>query len=352
MPDNRKKITHSKPRATEEDIRCVVAALREGRFAQGEEVAALERELCAFFGRKEAVVVSSGTAALFLSLIALGLEKNDPVVIPSFTCQSLYSAVSHAGGTPLCADAGRDNVCVTADTIMPLLGKKPRIVIVPHMFGYCADIDGIRKLGVPVIEDCAQSAGGVYQDGSMLGSKGDISVFSFYATKLIPAGEGGACLTDSSETARAIRALRNSDEQQLNRWAFNFKMPDINAALARSKLKALVGNLEERARIAERYDSVFAEKSFRLRYQAFQPVCFRYLLELDLPVDDVLKKSLDAGIDCRKPVWRPLHTELGGVCPVTESLYKSLISVPVYPGIGSDADRICGELPFILGVSD
>ena len=354
--NSKPNIPHSRPHLDAGDIAAVVKALQAGHLAQGEEVARLERDLSAIFDAAEVVVVSSGTAALYLALVALGVQKGKKVVIPSYTCPSLYAAVSHAGATPVCADTGEANVCITPATVKPLLEDAVGAIIVPHMFGFTADIKGLEALGCPVIEDCAQSAGGRYADGSLLGSKGHIAVLSFYGTKLLPAGEGGACVTRRKELAETIRLLRNCDERPLNPSAFNFKMGDLNAALARAKLQSLPAMNEHRGRIAQRYDGAFGQKTFRKKSAETQAVCFRYLVELSgvargkgKDLKSFLKQALEAGIMCRRPVWESLHAALGGKCPRTEQLQNTLVSVPLYPNLSEgEIEKICATLPKML----
>ncbi len=343
------RIPHSRPFATDSDVRCVTDALRAGRFSQGQEVAGLEQALAAAFGRKEAVAVSSGTAAVALALVALGVRAGDAVALPSYTCQNVLAAVRYADARPLCADVGKDGVCLSARTVSVLAEQRPRAVVAPHMFGYRAEIEEIMALGLPVIEDCAQAVGGLAADGTRLGAKGAMATLSFFATKLLPAGEGGACLTDDADLAATVRALRDSDKQPLRDKAFNFKMSDIAAALARAKLDALADNVATRERIAARYDKAFGPQSFRVARAAPQPVCFRYLLDAGEHLELALRRCEEAGIACRKPVWNPLHRIAGGTCPETDRRHESLLSVPIYPGLEPDeAERICHELSEIL----
>lgn len=358
-------IPHSRPHIDAGDIAAVVQALQSGHLSQGEEVARLERDLSALFDASEVVAVSSGTAALYLALVALGVQKGKKVIIPSYTCRSLYAAVSHAGATPVCADTGKNSVCITPSTVKPLMDDAVGAIIVPHMFGFTADIKGLEALGCPVIEDCAQSAGGRHADGALLGSKGHIAVLSFYGTKLLPAGEGGACVTRHKELAKTIRLLRNCDERPLNPRAFNFKMGDLNAALARAKLESLPAMNERRAFLAQRYDEAFGPQSFRKKSADPQAVCFRYLVELPSraardkrawqargkgkDLKSFLKQALEAGIMCRRPVWEPLHAGLGGKCPQTEQLQNMLVSIPLYPNLSElEVETICKTLPKIL----
>lgn len=342
-------IPHSRPEIGDAEIEAVVEALQHGRLSQGLEVAALEAELSGLFDEAEVVVVSSGTAALYLSLAALGIRTGDKVVIPSYTCNSLYAAVALAGARPICADIAEDGLSITRATVEPLLDDAAGAVIVPHTCGFLADIEAILELGSPVIEDCAQAAGGYYPDGTAVGSKGDIAVLSFFATKLLPAGEGGACITRDPDISETIRQLRNCDERPLNPKAFNFKMSDIHAALARAQLKRLSKMVKERSRIAGRYDSAFGNRSFRSKSRQTQAVCFRYIAETEGNLEELLKQSESAGIVCRRPIWRPLHHSIGGHCPETESMEQRLVSVPIYPGLSeAEIEKICTKLPEIL----
>lgn len=354
-------IPHSRPRLDESEIDAVAQAMRAGHISQGEEVARLEHDLSTMFGGAEVVVVSSGTAALFLALAAFGLRRGDRVAIPSYTCQSLYAAVAMAGGKVLCADTSAVGVCVTPDTVKPLANRGVRAVIVPHMFGFTADVKGIAALGRPVIEDCAQSAGGYYPGGERMGTAGDIATLSFYATKLLPAGEGGACITRHKRLAETIRRLRNCDERPLDPRAFNFKMGDLNAALARARLKSLAVLNARRFEIARRYDAAFGCHAFRKISDVPQAVCFRYLLDLarvpgkparavsGRQVTTFLAKALEVGIVCRRPVWEPLHLALGGRCPHAAQRHNSLVSVPLYPGLSeAEIERICETISTLL----
>lgn len=342
-------IPHSRPEITDFEIQAVIDALRHGRLSEGEEVAALEAEISAMFNNAEVVAVSSGTAALYLSLVALGVETGQKVIIPSYTCNALYAAVSHAGARPVCADVAKDGLSITHATVEPVLDNIVRAIIVPHTCGYLADIEEISKLGPPVIEDCAQAVGGYYSDGSFVGSKGDVAILSFFATKLLPAGEGGACITRNPDISRTIRDLRNCDERPLNAKAFNFKMSDVHAALARAKLRGLSAKIEERSRIAREYDVAFGNRSFRGKSGQPQAVCFRYIIDVITEIDTFLEKARSAGIMCKRPIWRPLHHSIGGNCPQTEALEKTLVSVPIYPGLTEGEIReICIKLPVLL----
>lgn len=342
-------IPHARPQVSDAEIEAVVGALRSGRLAQGEEVAQLEHAVSEWFDGAHVVAVASGTAALALSLRALDISSGGPVVVPSYTCNSLYAAVSAAGGEARCADTDAGSPCL-APAGVEERASGAEAAIVPHTFGYLADIDGVRALRLPVIEDCAHAFGGLHEDGTRIGSKGDIAIVSFYATKMVPAGEGGLCITRRGEWADRIRRLRNCDESPLDPNAFNYKMSDIHAALARARLARLANDVDERHQLARRYDDAFGEWSHRARTTGEQAVCYRYLvLPAGVP-DQFMEAALAGGITCRRPVFHPLHTSLGGSCPHTDRFHESVVSIPFYPGLGEDdVDRIFGLLPGLCG---
>lgn len=342
-------IPHSRPEVGESDIEAVAVALRKRHLSQGAEVAALERALSQRLGGAEVIAVSSGTSALYLCLLALGIHRGDKVIIPSYTCNSLYAAVTLTGATAVCADTGENSVNIDRSTAGRLVNRSTKAIIAPHMFGFQADIPSLRKLGLPVIEDCAQAFGGVYPDGTPLGTKGDLAILSFFATKLLPAGEGGACVTKSRRTAALLRQWRDCDKQLPCSKAFNFKMTDISAALARAKLPGLKAVLRRRADIAARFDRAFGSAAFRSSSAAPQAACFRYLVSAKGRIDSMIHKARSAGIICHPPVWHPLHHTLGKACPRTEILEQQLISVPIYPSLTEREIReLCTVLPSLV----
>lgn len=325
-------IPHARPVLQDQDIQAVTAALRNCQLSQGPQVAALETRLNELYPNRAAVAVSSGTAALYVALTLLDLPAGGEVIIPSYTCNALFCAIHHAGLTPVCADVDADSAVLSADTVRARISHRTVAVIVPHTFGIRAPIETIRALGFPVIEDCAQSLGGSNPDGTLLGSVGDLAVLSFFATKPIGGGEGGAILLPEKMADRA-RRLRDCDEASPDPQSFNFKMSDIHAALTDSTLSRLDHSRALREKLAERFDLVFGETALhhQLRHSKTpQALCFRYLIQTDQPAENVLRAFEAAGIRARRPIWNPLHITMGTSCPNTDALNQSLVSVPLF----------------------
>jgi dTDP-4-amino-4,6-dideoxygalactose transaminase len=223
-------IQHSKPSVDHDDIEAVVDVLNSGNIAQGEKVEEFERNVAGFIGIKHGVAVSSGTAALHLSLIGLGVGPGDEVIIPSYICTSPYLATLYVGASPVIVDIDTTDFNISKKMAKKAITPKTKAIIVPHMFGTPAELDELLDTGVPVIEDCAQSLGAIYR-GRKVGGFGKLSICSFYATKLITTGEGGMVLTNDDEIYRNISEIRQYDKKSLNTLRYNYKLTDFQAAL-------------------------------------------------------------------------------------------------------------------------
>jgi len=330
-------IPHSRPLIDQDDIKAVTEVLASGKIDQGEKVKEFEDAIARFVGRKYGIAVSSGTSALHLALLGLGVGVGDEVVMPSYVCSSLYMATSHAGATPKIADIAPEGFNVSAASAKKQLSSKTKAIIVPHMFGTPADLDELLDLEVPMIEDCAQALGAEHK-GRQVGSFGELSVFSFYATKMITTGEGGMVLTDDTELCNRIANVRDYDKKPLAPVKYNYKMTDFQAALGLSQLKKLPRFIGRRRQIASIYDERFS------KFGLFTPsahsdrrtVHYRYVLEVG-ELEQVRNQAQSKGIICEKPVSRPLNKELPMFkCPNSDRAYEQALSIPLYPSLSEN----------------
>jgi perosamine synthetase len=327
-------VPHSRPLITKEDIRAVVQVLSSGQIAQGKKVQEFEAKMASFVGSKYAVAVSSGTAALHLALLGMGIGSGDEVILPSYVCSSPYLAILYTGATPTIADISPADFNICEETARPKITLRTKAIIVPHMFGMPADISGLRDLGVPVIEDCAQALGATYQ-GKRVGSLGVSSIFSFYATKMVAAGEGGMILTNDRRIYHRVLGLRDYDKKPLDVLRFNYKMTDLQAALGIAQFKRLGAFIKRRKEIASRYSREFARCDVQLP-QAFshkKSAYYRYVVRLKDKAR-VQRESKRRGIMCENPVWKPLHRTLGqGEVPNSDYAFRHALSIPIYPAL-------------------
>jgi dTDP-4-amino-4,6-dideoxygalactose transaminase len=225
------------------DIDAAIAGVVEdGRFILGPNVTAFESEFAAYCGAAQAVGVANGTDAITLALRALGIGEGDDVVVPSFTFWASAEAIVNAGARPVFCDIDPDTFCVTADTVRAALTPSTKAVMAVHLFGNVAPVADIAALGVPVIEDAAQSAGSRTADGRP-GALGTIATFSFFPSKNLGCfGDGGAVTTDDPELAERVRVFRfhgSYDKVSYGEIGFNSRLDDLQAAILRVQLPTL-----------------------------------------------------------------------------------------------------------------
>lgn len=309
-------IPHSKPTIGPEEMAAVQRVLESGQLAQGREVAAFEEECASVVGRKHGVAVNSGTAALHLALIGMGVSTGATVAMPSYACAALAQAVAWQGAAPVICDIGEDYNLDPARVPDSVMG-----VIVPHLFGATAKLPGNPS----VIEDLAHSIGGPTGNASIL------AIASFYATKMMTTGEGGMLLTDDQGLAALARDLRDYDHRDDFQVRRAYKMTDFQAAMGRVQLKRLPEFIARRAVLAEAYDAGLAGLPVA-RPRLEDSVHFRYVIAT--PERDALAAWLgERGIGACRPVYRPAHHTLSGDCPRSERAHQENLSLPLYPAL-------------------
>jgi perosamine synthetase len=270
-------LPYSKPVLAEEDVAAAVKVLRSGWLTTGPAVPAFESELAAVAGAKHAVAVSSCTAALHVAYQTVPLRPGDEVIVPALTFAATASAAVAAGGRPVVADVGDDLNIDPADAAKRL-GPKTRAVTAVHMGGLPCDVASLEEIcrpnGLAFIQDCAHALGATY-GGEPLGGLGHAACYSFHAVKQITAGEGGAVATDDDDVATKTRLYRNhflttsaaerhgpaaDYRYDVAGLGYNYRMPDLSAALLSSQLKRFADDDARRRAAAAAYDDAFASR--------------------------------------------------------------------------------------------
>ena len=332
-------IPHSRPLLGDREARSATDVILSGQLAQGKQVEAFERDVCREVGLRSACAVSSGVAALHLALMALGVGKSDQVIVPSFVCTALLHAVRYVGAVPVVADVDPTTGNMAPEDAAKKVTSGTKAIIVAHMFGMPADIAGLSELGPPVIEDCAQSIGACF-DGRPLGTWGEAAVFSFYATKVIAAGEGGMLASNSTDLVGRALDLRDYDNRDDDAVRYNYKMTDLQAAIGRVQLSRLRSFLERRRMIAEKYDTAFRELNVGLPARCPGRIYFRYAIRLrgGAEPDLWIRKLRAKGVQSARPVYRPLHLYVGaGDCPRALDAWHRWLSIPIYPSLSDES---------------
>jgi dTDP-4-amino-4,6-dideoxygalactose transaminase len=334
-------IPHSRPTLGYEEMKRLTKVFGSAQIAQGKVVREFERAFSKKLGARYAACASSGTAALHITLLAMGIGSKDEVIIPSYVCTALLHAIKYVGATPVMAEIDPATFNIDPHDVRKRLTGRTRAVIVPHLFGLAADLEGLLALGVPIIEDCAQAVGGSYRQKS-LGTFGHASIFSFYATKVMTTGEGGMVLSSSKDLIDRIKDLREYDKRDDYKVRFNYKMTDIHAAVGLTQLDRLETFVQRRRGIAKRYDQAFEPLDLPLPPKDPGHIYFRYIIGLKKDSGPWIQSLQKKGVECARPVHFPLHRyfSLKGYTR-TEKAWEHNLSIPIYPSLSNeDADRV------------
>lgn len=300
-----------KPDIPEEALRRVADVIRSGRLVQGEYVEKFELALQEYLGTRNAVVVSSGTAALHLSLMALGLQSGDEVIVPAFTFPATANVVEVMGGKPVLVDITLDDFCIDTAQIEKAITKRTKVIMPVHEFGQPAEMNRImsiaRKYRLEVIEDAACALGAEFSH-KKVGTFGRLGCFSLHPRKMITTGEGGVVITDDDVLAEKVRSLRNhglslsGNGFDLIYAGLNYRMTDIQAALGLSQLGAIDTFAQAREQVAQMYQERLAEigwikipSSFEKRRSIYQT--YHLLLDENIRRDPLIASLKQEGIE-------------------------------------------------------
>jgi len=238
--------------------------------SEGPFVKQFEESFAQRHGRKHAIAVSSGTAALHCAVNALDLSAGDEVIIPTFTIISCVTSVIENGGTPVLVDCDPQTFNSSTEQILAAITSKTKAIMMVHIYGLPVDadpvIDKAKDLGIKIIEDTAEVIGLDYKDRPC-GALGDISVFSFYPNKHVTTGEGGMILTNDDHVAKLCKGSRNlgfieSKRFYHNRIGWNFRMTNIQAALGVAQLEKLDETIDLKRNIGKKYNKLLRDSPF------------------------------------------------------------------------------------------
>jgi dTDP-4-amino-4,6-dideoxygalactose transaminase len=331
------RIPHSRPSLTQAEVRALARVLASCQLGYGSTVHRFEEALCKFVGLPYAIAVVSGSAAIQLALVSMGVRPTDTVALPTYCCAAILNAVHHVGAKPLLVDIDPRDFNISLGSLRRAIARTKRIraIIVPHMFGTPAPIGQICRLGIPVVEDCAMALGGRDGRGRLLGTIGEVCVSSFYATKLMTTGTGGAILTRDSSIAEDVSDLVRYDNRQDYRPRYNYSMGALQAALGIVQLRRFSRFLKRREQIARLYYRGLAGLPIRLPVRDKARLYYRFVIDLGRPAEGFIEYMARKGIECKRPVYKPLHHYFPGVgrFPGADAVHRSCVSIPIYPGL-------------------
>lgn len=324
-------------------------------FILGKDVAKFEEEFAAYCGTKYAVGVSSGLAALELSLLAFGIGQGDEVLVPAHTFTATAAAVTFAGAKPVFVDVDPITWTLDATKLEEAITPRTRAIIPVHLYGLPADMDAILKVAkkhdLIVVEDACQGHGANYK-GTKTGNLGNAGAFSFYPTKnLGSCGDAGIITTNDEQAADAMRAMRNCGQKVKNvheLLPFNHRMDSIQAAILRVKLPYLDQWLDSRRRLAGLYNQLLADLPLST---PAEPAGYHHIYHLYVirsqNRDELQAFLKDQGVGTAIHYPTPVHLQpfytkgedKRGQFPITEKICNEILSLPMYPELMDEQVR-------------
>jgi len=372
--ENKKRanfLPFSLPSFDKEEETAVIQTLRSGWVTKGPKTEEFEGRIKRYVGSKYAIGTNSCTSALELSLIAIGVGNGDEVITTPITFPSTANVIVHRGAKPVFVDIEKGTFNIDADKIEKAITNKTKAIIPVHFAGHPCQMDKILKIaekyGLFVIEDAAHAFGSEYHN-KMIGNIGDLTCFSFYATKNITTGEGGMVTTNDERLARKIDLLsshgisspawKRSKAKIYRHWeavlaGYNYHMYDIQAAIGLVQLKKIGKFLKIRGKYAQIYNNAFKDIPEAITPSAKGDVKHSYHLyvimfkieNLTIDRDKIMnilqQKNIGIGMHYRALHLQPFYREKFGFkrgsLPVSEYISDRIISLPLYPKM-SNAD--------------
>lgn len=353
----------------EEDISKVVEVLKGDYLTTGPYVKNFEEALAKKVGAQYAVAVTSGTAALHCAVIAAGIEKGDEVLVTPMTFAASANCILYVGATPIFVDVEENTGNIDVNKIEEKITDKTKAIIAVSYRGNPVKIDKImdiaKKHNLIVIEDAAHAIGAKYKD-IYVGNNADMTIFSFHPVKHITTGEGGAITTNDKELYRKLIEVRshgitrNVDimENKDDPWyyeqidlGYNYRMPDINAALGASQIKKLDSFIEKRKELATLYSSMLKGNQYVTLLEdtegGFNSEHI-YVIKLNLEklnctrreiFSALIKENIGVNVHYIPVYFHPYYRKLGykrGICPVCEEFYERIITLPLHVSMNRD----------------
>lgn len=359
-------LAYHQPWIDEDDISEVVDSLRSGWITHGPKVERFEEMIAGYTGARHALCVNSATAALHLSLLALGVGNGDEVITTPFSFAATANVIVHVGATPRFVDIGRDTYNIDAEKIEEAINSKTRAIMPVHYAGQPCDMEPIEEIArlhnLPIIEDAAHALGAQYR-GRRIGAIGDLTCFSFYATKNITTGEGGAVTTGSDALSDRVKRLRlhgmsrdawkrysrsGSWYYEIEDCGWKYNMDDIQASLGIQQLRKLDRFTEVRRRYAQVYNGELSKlEQVIIPYESpdvYHPYHLYPILLQGFDRNAFIEEMGKRGIGCSVH-FIPIHLHpfyarrfgfKRGDFPNAEWVYDREVSLPLYPKMTED----------------
>jgi perosamine synthetase len=362
--ENTRAIPLANPQFDQKMLEAAMNALQNERFVLGEDVFKFEEEFARYVGTKYAVSTSSGTNALQIAMLALGISNGDEVVTSAFSFIASANAILHAGATAVFADIDAKDLNIDPKEIRLKVTKRLKALLPVHLYGYPCNMKEITNIaedhGLKVVEDACQAHGAEYA-GHKAGSIGDVGCFSFYPSKnMTVCGDGGMIVTNDEDVARLAAKLRDcgrKSQYEHDVVGYTSRLNTVNAAIGRVQLKRLDEWNKMRVQTAALYDKLLADVEEvgcpHKGDSSFKPVYHLYAIKAKRRNE--LREYLQGkGVSCGvhyplpiplQPVYKQLYKFKTGEYPMSELASKKCLSLPIYPGLSEgDVEYVCSSI--------
>jgi dTDP-4-amino-4,6-dideoxygalactose transaminase len=358
----------------EEEIKAVTEVIRSKWISMGAKVMELEEKFANMIGAHYAAALSNCTAALHLAMIILDIKQGDEVILPSLTFVATGNAIRYVGATPVFADVSSlDDWTISVEDIEKKITSKTKALIVMHYAGFSADMDKIKSLAkrynLAIIEDACHAPGSTWK-GQKVGTKGDVSCYSFYSNKNISTGEGGMLVTNDPLYVKRAMILRShgmtmtahsrkeiSKLYDVIELGYNYRMDDMRASLGLVQLEKLPDDIQRRNKIARRYRSNLKSlKCVKIPFSQYDGISSYYIFPIlvegfdrQFVMDELLVRGIQTSYHYPPVHCFKIYQNMSAKLPLTEKIAAHCISLPMFGSLSDeDVDYICQTLTDIL----
>jgi len=356
-------IPTARPSVGREELENIEKVFGTAWLGMGSCVYEFEKAIEAYTGAGYAIAVNTGTTAIHLALASAGIGRDDEVIVPSLTFAGTVQPIINVGAVPVFCEVEPDTLNIDICDVKKLVTRKTKAILPVHYGGMACDMDGLlsiaKRRGITVIEDAAHAFGSEYKD-KKIGSFGHLTCFSFDPIKSLTCGEGGAVVTSSSRMAERLRRKRllgiSKDTwmryKNKRSWfyevvteGYRYHMSNINAAIGLAQFKKLSGFLEKKRRIVMEYDSFFkgVEGIELLKRDHKRTAPFNYTIKIKRARDEFMsymeKKGISVGVNYIPNHIQPFFKRWKRRLPVTEKVWRQIVSLPLYYDMGPDEIR-------------
>ena len=360
-------IPWGKPCLGEKEKEYLLKALDSTWISGGEFIDRFESDFARLIGTQYAVTTSSGTSALHLALLALGIGPGDEVIVPAFTFVAPANMAIETRAKPVYVDIDSKTWCIDVKEVEKGITERTRAIVPVHLYGNVCEMEALTKIArerqIYLIEDVAEAAFSKYRD-KFAGSLGHLGCFSFQATKTITMGEGGAVVTDDKELSKRMRIMRSHGMRQNKRYwhdlvGYNYRLTNLQAALGCAQLENLDNIIAEKARIYRRYfGNLSGLPGIELQHipKEVEPVMWTVAIKIaphrfrgdrDFVIAELMKRNVETRPGFYPFSVMPLYDAAS--LPVAELISRNVISLPSYISISDEnIDYVCNQLKGLM----